>query len=95
MSLPVVLRRRAQKELDDSAEWYENQQPGLGTDFVDEVQAVFDTISNQPDRYPVAHRDIREAPVAHFPYCVYYRIRPTRVAVFHTSRDPLGWQGRS
>ena len=98
MSLPVIFRRVAQTEFDDSAAWYDSQQPGLGADFVAEVQAVLDTISNQPDRYPVAHRDLREAPVARFPYCVYYRVRPNEivvVAVFHTSRDPSGWQSRS
>jgi plasmid stabilization system protein ParE len=98
MSLPVAFRRLAQAEFDDAAEWYENQQPGLGGDFVAEVQVVLDTISNQPDRYPAAEDDIREAPVARFPYCVYYRAQPTRVmviAVFHTSRDPAEWQNRA
>jgi len=63
-----------------------------------EVQAVLDTIAGRPDRYPVVVRDVREAPVARFPYCVYYRVRPGRVvviSVFHTSRDPAVWQSRS
>ena len=36
--------------------------------------------------------------MARYPYCVYYRVVPGRVvvtAVFHTSRDPAGWQGRT
>lgn len=97
MSLPLVFRAAAQAEFDDSAAWYGAQRPGLGALFVAEVQQVLDTIANQPNRYPVASGDVREAPVQRFPYCVYYRVKPDRVvviAVFHTARDPATWQSR-
>ena len=98
MSLPVIFRPMARSEYLRAIEWYENQQPGLGADFEASVEAVLTTIANQPDRYPIAERDIREAPVHRFPYCVYYRVRPDRIevlAVFHQSRDPAEWQSRS
>ncbi|HYT88475.1 MAG TPA: type II toxin-antitoxin system RelE/ParE family toxin [Gemmataceae bacterium] len=98
MSLPLVFRTVAQTEFDDAAVWYENQQPGLGADFVAEVQQVLDTIAAHPERYAVASGDVREALVSRFPYCVYYRVKPDRIviiAVFHTSRDPSIWQGRN
>jgi toxin ParE1/3/4 len=94
----VVLRADAQDEADEAAHWYERRQAGVGADFLDELQRVLDTIAAQPDRYPIAQDDTREAPLGRFPYCVYYRERPGRVvvtAVFHTSRDPSNWQGRS
>lgn len=97
MSLPLVFRPVAQAEFDAAAAWYEGQQPGLGNDFVAEVQKVLDTITNQPERYPIADGDVREAPVSRFPFCVYYRVKPGRVvviAVLHTSRDPSIWRGR-
>lgn len=97
MTLPLVFRPVAQTEFHDAAVWYEGQKPGLGDDFVTEVQQVLDTITNHPERYPVADGDVREAPVSRFPYCVYYRVKPDRVvviAVFHTSRDPSVWQSR-
>ena len=98
MSLPIVLRAAAQDEADEAARWYEGQRPGLGADFVAALQQVFGVISAQPDRYPVAAGDTREAPLARFPYCVYYRVGRNRVtvtAVFHTARDPSIWQSRS
>ena len=97
MSVPVMLRPVAQDEADEAARWYEGKQAGLGADFLAELQRVLDVISGQPDRYPVVLGDTREAPLARFPYCVYYRERPGRVvvtAVFHTSRDPSIWEGR-
>lgn len=97
MSVPVVLRALAQDEAEEAARWYEGEQAGLGADFLAELQRVFDLISGQPDRCPVVQGDTREALLRRFPYCVYYRVRPSRVvvtAVFHTSRDPSAWQGR-
>src|SRR5262249_5055819 len=98
MSLPLIFRVAAQDEFDGAAIWYEARRTGLGDDFVAEGQRVLDTITNQPDQYPVVFRDVREAPVRRFPYCVYYRARTDRVvvlAVFHTSRDPAVWQARA
>ena len=92
------MRAAAQDEADQAARWYEGQRPGLGVDFVAELQRVFAVISSHPDRYPVAAGDTREAPLSRFPYCVYYRVGRNRVAVtavFHTARDPSIWQSRS
>jgi plasmid stabilization system protein ParE len=97
MTLPLVLRPAARAEFADSATWYDQQQAGLGAEFVAEVEQVFDKIVEQPDRYPLALGDVREALVSRFPYCVYYRVRPSRIvviAVFHAARDPAVWQSR-
>jgi toxin ParE1/3/4 len=98
VSLPVVFRSAAETEYLVAAAFYEGQQAGLGAEFESEVQAVLDTIANHSDRYPIAVRDIREAPVKRFPYCIYYRVRADRLvilAVFHQSRDPAEWQSRT
>lgn len=98
MSKPVAFRVVARNEAEDAARWYEEQRAGLGVDFLAELQQVLDAIGEQLDRYPVALGDTREAPLARFPYCVYYRDRAGAVvvtAVFHTARDPTIWQGRA
>lgn len=98
MSLPISLRPTARAEYARAVRWYEDQQPGLGSEFESAVEAALGVAARQPDRYPVVVRDIREAPVGRFPYCVYYRIRANRlvvIAVFHQSREPGEWQSRS
>ena len=97
MNLSLAFRAIAKTEFDAAAEWSSDQRYGLGDDFVAEVDRVLESIAKQPDRYPVAEGDVREAPVSRFPYCVYYRVKPERVvvlAVFHTSREPSVWQAR-
>lgn len=97
MSLPVVLRQRARQEFDDGIDWYERQQPGLGVEFADRIQEVFDRISAMPEMYAEVRPDIRKAPARRFPYSIFFRIRANRIvvlAVFHNKRNPRSWQSR-
>ena len=98
MSSPVIMRRLAQAEFDDAADWYENRRAGRGAAFTAAVRQILTAIGSQPDRYPEIYGDVREAPVSGFPYAIYYRSEPGQVtvlAVFHTSRDPADWQRRA
>ena len=98
MSYPLQFRRVARAEYVRAIAWYEDQKPGLGARFEAHVEAVLEIIAQQPDRYAFADREVREAPVRHFPYSVFYRFDSGRIeviAVFHQSRDPAEWQSRS
>lgn len=98
MSLPLGFHPAVRDEVDDAYHWYEQRRPGLGRDFLDEVQRVLDEIAANPGRYGFVEADIRGGPLARFPYAVYYRVLKDRIrvlAVYHTSRDPLGWQSRT
>jgi plasmid stabilization system protein ParE len=81
MKRPLAFRAAAQAEFEESAAWYEKQQSGLGTEFVEEVQRVLENIAAKPKKYAIAFDDIREAPVRRFPFCVYYRVRRDRVVI--------------
>ncbi len=97
MSLAIRLRRVAQAEYDDAADWYESRRSGLGLRFVASVRQVLEAIAAQPDRFPEVWPGVREAPVSGWPYCVYYQVHSDHVmvlAIFHMSRDPSVWQSR-
>jgi toxin ParE1/3/4 len=98
MTLPIAFRRAARVEFDDASVWYEQRRTGQGALFTAAVRQVLDRIADQPKLYAEVFQDVREAPVARYPYYVYYREEPVQVlvlAVFHTSRDPAIWQGRA
>jgi toxin ParE1/3/4 len=98
MSLPVVLRPEARAEFDEAFDWYEQRRPGLGVDFVAQIQEVFDRISTTPELYAQIFRDVRRGVVRRFPYSVFYKIESRQVvvlAVFHSNRDPKIWQARA
>jgi toxin ParE1/3/4 len=98
MTLEAVLRPAARAELDGATRWYEERQPGLGAQFLAEVDAAIELASRQPDRYPIKHDKIRSVRVRRFPYSVFYIVEVDRIvvlAVFHARRDPAIWQARS
>lgn len=93
------LRLRAEAELDltDASLWYEAQCPGLGHQFLDEVLAVFSSISKMPLSCQIVHRNTRRALVHRFPFGIYYRVEGDTivvVAVMHGSRNPRRWKNR-
>jgi plasmid stabilization system protein ParE len=98
VTVPLIFHPIAEAEYTQASAHYDSERPGLGAEFELEVQAVLLKIQQQPDRYPVAIRDIRFATARRFPYSVYYRIRRNRIdvlSVFHESRNPSEWQSRS
>ncbi|MGB5959025.1 MAG: type II toxin-antitoxin system RelE/ParE family toxin [Coleofasciculaceae cyanobacterium] len=98
MNYALVLRLEVREELSEAYSWYESQKQGLGDEFLECVDETLNRISQMPESYAVAHRDVRRALVRRFPYAVYYRIVSSRViviAIFHGRRDPLARQTRT
>ena len=94
----LLVRRRAKTDVRSAARWYELQRPGLGREFVAEVDAALNRVAENPLRYQVLYRGVCRAIVHRFPYGVFYRIHPDRVeviAVHHHRRDPSRWQSRA
>lgn len=98
MTLEVVFRPAARSEFEAAAMWYDERQPGLGIQFVSEIDRAVELAARHPDRYPLKHGEIRCVQARRFPYCVYFRPERDRIvvlAVFHARRDPTIWQTRA
>lgn len=91
MNYVLVFRPEVREELNEAYNWYENQQTGLGDNFLDSIDEALNRICQMPESYPIIYRDVRRSVVRRFPYLVYYRIVSSRViitAIFHSRRDP-------
>lgn len=98
MTLKVVFRRAARAEFDGAAMWYEERRPGLGMQFMSEIDRAVNLAAGNPERFPIKHGDIRCVQARRFPYSVFYRVEAHQIvvlAVFHARRDPLIWQTRA
>ena len=87
----------ARQELDDAFVWYERQSPGLGYEFLDEIDRTIHRIRAYPDSCAEMAPGIRRAVVARFPYgLIYARDADSTavVAVAHLHRKPRYWMGR-
>jgi plasmid stabilization system protein ParE len=89
----IIISSRAQKEISQAWNWYEDRQQGLGDRFVAAVTKRLRKIELHPELYPLRHKTYRETLVPIFPYLILYRIKKQKksvriVSIFHTSLNP-------
>lgn len=98
MSWQLVIDPLARDDVAEARDWYDGRQPGLGDEFVQEVNAAVGRFRNQPLVHAPFYRTLRRAVLRRFPYIVLYRVDGTTVTVVgvrHGRSDPRGWQSRA
>ena len=85
----VRLEPEAKQDIREAWQWYEQRRTGLGEEFVDAVDDVFELIAAAPERFPLVHRNVRQVLIKRFPYSVCYVVESGVVyvvAVLHSRR---------
>ena len=81
-----------QGELEEVRDHYNNRTPGLGDQFINEVEATVLRLAANPGRWMVIERDLRRALLKRFPYVIYFRqVASDRIRVTvvkHQRRHP-------
>ena len=98
MARGFIVRPLAEADLEQAANWYDEEQVGLGSRFLSDVDQVFERIRERPQQFPAVSGDIRRALLHTFPYAVYFRQTDETIrvlAVLHLRRRPGLWQVRS
>ena len=91
MNYTVLIQSEAVNDTREAFDWYEAQQPGLGYEYLEEVENGYEKLSNQPLHYSFINERFRKLKVARFPYVIIYEIEDNRViivSVWHTSIKP-------
>jgi len=91
MSPPIVFRRVAKLEMDESIAWYESRRVGLGMEFAAEVDRFLQRIGDKPEIFPQVRQEVRRAVLHRFPYTIHFLPESDRIvvlAVFHAKRNP-------
>jgi toxin ParE1/3/4 len=71
----VVSHPEADQELEAAALWYEERQPGLGTDFINDFEATLRRIVGTPERWRLFHRNDRKLNFHRLPYAIVYSFK--------------------
>ncbi len=98
MTLPLIITPEAEEDLAEAKAWYERKRAGLGEEFVLCVEAALDHIRTTPEAATEVYPGVRRVVLRRFPYGVFYRVDSDQIAglaVYHSSRDPRGWQTRA
>ena len=103
MRRPVRFGPEASSELADAARWYEDRRAGLGSMFLDAVEATVQAVASWPASGTSVEGlaealDVRRAPVSRYPYHLAYLVADDEIqvlAVAHDHRRPTYWTGRA
>lgn len=73
-----ILSIRAEADLKTSFNWYEEQQKGLGSRFIEETLSRIHKIEQNPELFSIKFKSYREARLMSFPFVIVYRIKKER-----------------
>lgn len=94
---PVSFHQLADRELADTAQYYELESPGLGIAFLSEVERCLRSIVRYPEAGPAVQGGVRRRLLHGFPYGLLYSVKPNAIrvlAVMNLKRRPAYWVGR-
>jgi toxin ParE1/3/4 len=72
VSLRLIVAPRAEADLRENFEWYEKRSPGLGSAFLQSVEAKLEVISSAPQIFRKRIGPYRLAATKRFPYAIYF-----------------------
>lgn len=87
----------AKAEFFAAIDYYEDHEPGLGSDFALEVHSTIENILSFPNAWPILGDGIRRCQIRRFPYGIIYsqdEIIIFILAVMHLHRHPGYWKDR-
>jgi toxin ParE1/3/4 len=97
MSRRVRFDLAARLELNEAADFYDLEGPGLGSVFLDAVERTLGQLREFPESAPIALGPARRRLVSGFPYAIVFSILDDAIlvlAVAHHKRRPFYWKDR-
>jgi plasmid stabilization system protein ParE len=94
---PIEFHPEAYAEFAAAVEYYESQQTGLGSRFLEAVADAVQRIQVTPLMYQVVEGDFRKCRVLRFPYGIIFRVSYDSIyiiAVMNLRRKPGYWRQR-
>lgn len=91
----IRILEKAQNELEDAVDYYNQDCPGLGFEFADEVFRTIARVSDNPVAWQKISARTRRCITHRFPYGVLYQIRKEElliVSIMHLHRHPDSWK---
>ena len=91
MSCRLVVTPAAEDDLLQAYSWYETKQFGLGTLFLESVEAVYERMLEHPELYQEVDEGIRRGVTRTFPYCIFYTLQENDIIVLgiiDAAQDP-------
>jgi plasmid stabilization system protein ParE len=94
----LIIQALAEADMTQAALWYDSRRPGLGDEFLADIQASLERAAANPRHFPCLRRkpDVRRVLAGRFPYRIFFVLRPEAIVVFrvlHGARHDREWKG--
>ncbi len=93
----LFINKFAEEDLENSKKYYDNQQQGLGSDFLLEIKEVVLRIEKNPYQFSVIDKKARKVSLKRFPFAIFFVVEDNLInvfSIFHFSRNPDVWRKR-
>ncbi|HEX8356799.1 MAG TPA: type II toxin-antitoxin system RelE/ParE family toxin [Segetibacter sp.] len=93
MPYKIEVRPLAAMEILKAYDWYESAKEGLGMEFLNELEAFYESLHRNPNTYSYYDKPVRQGKINRFPYVVVYE-SPDDIStiviysVFMAKQDP-------
>jgi len=87
----LIIKPRAILMTKNAYDWYGQQKSGLGEEFLEELDGIYNRITLHPEYFCKVKKNFRQAALKRFPFVIVYEVIKMEIvvfAVFHTSRNP-------
>lgn len=92
MVFKIKILPLAEKEIEESIEFYESRSTGLGKQFLTYLRSYLKVLKTNPELFEIKRQPgYREMTLVKFPFVIIYEIIGNEIiiySVFHTSRNP-------
>ena len=78
---PPGFHRLADRELNEAAQYYDLEKPGLGSSFLREVDRCLRAIEKHPEAGLILRGSVRRRLLRRFPYALLYTLKPDSVRI--------------
>ena len=101
--MKVRLHAQAYTDVDEAALWYDEQEAGLGDEFLAEVNAYLVSLTDQPETWPLwpgvrpRMHPVRRRLLSRFPYAIAYQVIDNSIVVLSVAahrKRPRYWANR-
>ena len=78
----LLVRPKAESDLQAARDWYDLKSPGLGDRFLDEVASALGELALRPEMPRPYFLSFRRVLLRRFPYKIFYQLIGPRVVIF-------------
>lgn len=98
MRYSLIVRPEAEQDIEESFNWYEDQERDLGKRFVLAVRSGIDAIGERRLSFPVVWGKTRRCIINRFPFSLFFIVSELEIVVtacIHQRRHPRVWKSRA